>query len=108
MKFYDIIAKQTYNDEIFVHKFVNLGCRTNTYIRLVKMQWQTLMSCFRRDVDEIYAFLGYYAALCPETSVNNYHTTPRNIPELRRSQQRETGRSYRLSGMWLITKPPWL
>jgi hypothetical protein len=23
--------------------------------------------------------------LCPETSVNNYHTTPRNIPEERRS-----------------------
>jgi hypothetical protein len=23
---------------------------------------------------------------CPETSVNNYHTTPRNIPEERRSQ----------------------
>jgi hypothetical protein len=22
---------------------------------------------------------------CPETSVNNYHTTPRNIPEERRS-----------------------
>jgi hypothetical protein len=24
---------------------------------------------------------------CPETSVNSYHTTPRNIPEERRSQQ---------------------
>jgi hypothetical protein len=24
---------------------------------------------------------------CPETSVNNYHMTPRNIPEDRRSQQ---------------------
>jgi hypothetical protein len=23
---------------------------------------------------------------CPETSVNNYHTTPRNIPEERKSQ----------------------
>jgi hypothetical protein len=23
---------------------------------------------------------------CPETSVNNYHTTPRNIPEERRSR----------------------
>jgi hypothetical protein len=23
---------------------------------------------------------------CPETSVNNYHTTPRNVPEERRSR----------------------
>jgi hypothetical protein len=66
----------------------------------------TLISDFRRDVDEIYALLGYYTASCgnclpmfrdnvsvrvrvvrcPETSVNNYHTTPRNIAEERRSQ----------------------
>jgi hypothetical protein len=55
-----------------------------------------LISGFRRDVDAICALLGYYAARTslslkmgpirsPETSVNNYHTTPRNIPEERRS-----------------------
>jgi hypothetical protein len=52
---------------------------------------------FRRDVYETCALLGYYAASCgicfvsgpiryPETSVNNYHTTPLNIPEERRYQ----------------------
>jgi hypothetical protein len=49
---------------------------------------------FHRDVDEICALLGYYAASCgnclptrcPETSVDNYHMMPRNIPEERRSQ----------------------
>jgi hypothetical protein len=69
-----------------------------------------VISDFRRDVDESYAVLGYYAALsgsavptfrdnlsvpssrvkdqrigCPETSVQNYHSTLRNIPEERRS-----------------------
>jgi hypothetical protein len=28
---------------------------------------------------------------CPKTSVNNYHSTPRNIPEERRSHQRRGG-----------------
>jgi hypothetical protein len=28
---------------------------------------------------------------CPETSVNNYHTAPRNIPEERRSHQHRDG-----------------
>jgi hypothetical protein len=28
---------------------------------------------------------------CPETSVNNYHTTPRNIPEERRYHQHRGG-----------------
>jgi hypothetical protein len=28
---------------------------------------------------------------CPETSVNNFHTTPRNIPEERRSHQLRGG-----------------
>ena len=63
----------------------------------------SLISGFRRDVDEKCTLLGYYAASCgncqeseknsdswplkmgpircPETSVNNYETTPRNIPE---------------------------
>jgi hypothetical protein len=81
------------------------------------------MSGFCRDVDQIWALLGYYAALsgssvltfrdnlsvpssrvnkssswaywplkmgpivCPETSVQNYYSTLRNIPEERRSQQ---------------------
>ena len=60
-----------------------------------------MISGFRRDVDEICDLLGYYTALCgnylfsyseswpvrmgpircPETSVNNYHTTPCNNPE---------------------------
>ena len=35
---------------------------------------------------------------CPETSVNNYHTTPRNIPQERRSQiMRKIKFSYLLS-----------
>jgi hypothetical protein len=61
-----------------------------------------LISSFRRDVDEIYALLGYYAASCdnclptlrdnvsirrPEKSVNDYHTTPRNIPEQRECEE---------------------
>jgi hypothetical protein len=65
---------------------------------------------------EICALLGYYAVSCgnclqtfrdnvsasswiamgpircPETSVNNYHTTPRNIPEERRSHQYRGGK----------------
>jgi hypothetical protein len=28
---------------------------------------------------------------CPETSVNSYHTTPRNIPEERRSHEHRGG-----------------
>jgi hypothetical protein len=31
------------------------------------------------------------ARRCPETSANSYHTTPRNIPEERRSHQRRGG-----------------
>jgi hypothetical protein len=68
---------------------------------------RTVISGFRRDGDEICALLRYYAASCgnclltfrdnisvsssrvkkscPETSVNNYHTTPRNIAEECRS-----------------------
>jgi hypothetical protein len=70
-----------------------------------------LISGFRRDVDDICALLGYYTASCGNclptftgqvsdsdssredgtdtlfrNSVNNYHTTPRNIPEERRSR----------------------
>jgi hypothetical protein len=63
----------------------------------------TLISGFRRDFDEICGFLGCYVASCgnclptfqdnvsvpsslvkspsPETSVNNYHMTPRSTPE---------------------------
>ena len=69
----------------------------------------TFISGFRRDVDEICPLLGYYAASCgnclttfrgnvsvpsssvkkslnmepircPETSINNYHTTRRKYP----------------------------
>jgi hypothetical protein len=47
------------------------------------------VSDFRRDVYEICALLGYYAALrgSSEMSVQNYHSTLRNIPEERRSQE---------------------
>jgi hypothetical protein len=52
-----------------------------------------LISGFRRDVYEICDLLGYYAASCgnclprcPETSLNNYHTTPRDTPEDSRFQ----------------------
>jgi hypothetical protein len=52
-----------------------------------------LISGFRRDVDEICALLGYSDSwpvkmgptCCTETSVSNYHTTPRNIENQRRS-----------------------
>jgi hypothetical protein len=66
-----------------------------------------VISGFSRDVDEICALLGYYAASsgnplptfrknvsasssrvkkpCPETSVKDYHSTLRNIPEEGRS-----------------------
>jgi hypothetical protein len=47
-----------------------------TFIRL-DFQLNTLISGFRRDVYEI-------CGHCPETSVNNYHTTPRNTLEDRR------------------------
>jgi hypothetical protein len=73
------------------------------YVTVDKYVWILILG-FRRDVAEICALLGYYAAscgnclptfrgswplnmgpiLCPETSVNNYHTAPRNIPEERR------------------------
>jgi hypothetical protein len=44
-----------------------------------------LISGFCRDVDEICALLGYYAALCGTCLKNNYHTTPCNTPEEHRS-----------------------
>ena len=66
------------------------------YISSHKLDKKTgLISGFRRDGDEICGLLGYYVAscgncvptfrdnvkmgpiCCPETSVNNYHTTPR-------------------------------
>jgi hypothetical protein len=46
----------------------------------------TLMSGFRRHVDEFCDLLGYYAASCDNCLVNNYRTTPHNIPEERRSK----------------------
>jgi hypothetical protein len=97
---------------------------SNGGVTLQEAKTTTLISGFRRDVDEICALLGYYAASygnciptfwdnvsvpssrvksltvisdswhlkmghigCPETSVYNYHTTPRNIPEERTSQK---------------------
>jgi hypothetical protein len=36
---------------------------------------------------------------CPETSVNNYHTTPRNTPEDRRSHQHRDGSLKSRSGL---------
>jgi hypothetical protein len=58
-----------------------------------KYVYLMLISGFRRDVNEICALLGYYTASCgnclpircPETSINNYHRTPCNVPEERRS-----------------------
>jgi hypothetical protein len=55
------------------------------------------ISGFRIDFDEICALLGYYAMSignpigCPETSVNDYHSTLRNISEERRSPQHRDG-----------------
>jgi hypothetical protein len=51
-----------------------------------------VISDFRRDVDQICALLGYYAASsgnplstrCPEISVKDYQSTLRNISEERR------------------------
>jgi hypothetical protein len=51
---------------------------------------------------------------CPETSVNIYHTTPRNIPEERKSQSRECLVSQQKSSdrinyglAWLEVTSPW-
>jgi hypothetical protein len=55
-------------------------------------QSQSLISSFRREVDENCAILGYYTAKkgpigCPETSVRNYYYSLLNNPEERSSQQ---------------------
>jgi hypothetical protein len=84
-----------------------------------------VISDFRRDVDENCALLGCYAALrgssvtdisgqpigpvfknmgkirCRETSVNNYHSTLRNIPEERSSHDRICPNT---SGVLLVQK----
>jgi hypothetical protein len=44
---------------------------------------QILISGFRRDVDEICALLGYYAASCGNCLPTFRDTTPRNFPEER-------------------------
>jgi hypothetical protein len=62
------------------------GRKLTSYIKSNEAR-VNLISGFHHEVDDICALLGYYAASCgncPETSVNNYHTTPRNIPEERR------------------------
>jgi hypothetical protein len=47
-----------------------------------KTSHQTLISGFRRGVDEICGLLGYYTASCGNyLPINNYHTTPCNNPE---------------------------
>jgi hypothetical protein len=61
-----------------------------------------VISGFRRIVGEICALLGYYAASShnplptfrdnvsvPSSGVKDYHSTLRNIPEERRSQEEE-------------------
>jgi len=53
-----------------------------------------VISVVRREIDEIHALLGYYAASscdflpvgCPETSARNDHYWLRNNPEERSSQ----------------------
>jgi hypothetical protein len=42
---------------------------------------------------------------CPETSVNNYHTTARNIPEERRSHQ-HGGRSLKSKKYYIFHSYP--
>ena len=82
------------------NQHIDLQTHTHT---TTKHTYRTLISGFRHNVDEIRALLGYYAvscgncllmfqdnvlvpsSRCPEMSVNNYHTTPRNIPDERRS-----------------------
>jgi hypothetical protein len=92
-----------------------LHCTALTFVKYVSCLQDTAhqdstISGFRRDVDEICAnlryrvlacFLSFFLSFlpsysdswpvkmepirCPKTSVNNYHTPPRNIPEERRS-----------------------
>jgi hypothetical protein len=76
------------------------GDEITSYACLKRKTFLSLISDFRRGVDEIRSRLGYYFGVvwhiivyswpfdswcCPETSVNNYHTIPRNIPEECRS-----------------------
>jgi hypothetical protein len=94
----------------------------------------TLILGICRDVDEICALLGYYAASCvnylptfrdnvsvpssrvksprtlkmgpirgPETSVNNYHATPRNSPEDRRSNATFLVQSDTIAEPWWLS-----
>jgi hypothetical protein len=59
-----------------------LFARSEVSVALTFKMKSAVISCIRRDVDEICALLGYYAASC-----GNFHTTPRNIPEERRSNE---------------------
>jgi hypothetical protein len=63
----------------------------NLIVITTEFQWEilTFISGIRHDVDEICAPLGPLKMgpiRCPETLVNNYHTTPSNIPAERMSQ----------------------
>ena len=63
-----------------------------------------LISDFRRDVDEMCALLGYYAASC-----GNYHTTPRKIPEEPREYNYTRSSAYSYLGArwrWVINAKP--
>jgi hypothetical protein len=93
--------KKTLSQGTIIKACLHSADNWNTTVRVC-------VSGFRRDVDKICVFLGYYEESSgnplptyrdnvsvlssrvkkiywPETSVNNYHTTPRNTPEKCRS-----------------------
>jgi hypothetical protein len=80
--------------------FLNTSAKLVMYVRSDDVSNCTVHTLYNLLLTKtpagICALLGYYAALCgncygPETSVNNYHTTPRNIPEEHRSHQHRGG-----------------
>ena len=80
----------------------------------LKQNCKTVISGFRRDIDEICALLGYYAATfqdkmgptrCPDASVKDYQSTLRNIPEQRSSQNCKTFIPTRQNKIFLCWDP---
>jgi hypothetical protein len=89
-----------------INRLFSVGCEVEREIFYL-WRWLSWISGYRRDIDDICALLGCYAASCsnclltfrirdswpwriglmrcPESSVSSYRTTPRNVPEERRS-----------------------
>jgi hypothetical protein len=102
-------------EQVYLYSFFNLGARWGmggerhapSALRPCSLRYYqccivrhkyggSVISGFRRDVDQTVALLGDLVLdrwnmgliRCPETSVKDYHSTLRNVPEQRRSQIR--------------------